>query len=163
MVEDHTFRLDLYHRLNAVELNIPPLRERRDDILPLATFFLNHFNEQNHTNKYLTASVLHLFANYSWPGNVRELQHVIEGAVALCPNDAITLDQLPMEFHILGQKALLTSASHADGLTLKQAVEQLETQMIETALQSSSSAAEAAEKLGIDASTLSKKRKRYGL
>ncbi|HJC65138.1 MAG TPA: sigma 54-interacting transcriptional regulator [Candidatus Enterocloster excrementigallinarum] len=163
MVNDHTFRLDLYHRLNAVELTIPPLRERRDDILPLATFFLNHFNDQNHTNKYLTSDVLHLFTNYSWPGNVRELQHVIEGAMALCPNDAITLDQLPMDFHVLGQKSLLASAAHTDGLTLKQAVEQLETQMIETALKNSSSAVQAAEKLGVDPSTLSKKRKRYGL
>ena len=163
MVNDHTFRLDLYHRLNAVELTIPPLRERRDDILPLATFFLNHFNDQNHTNKYLTSDVLHLFTNYSWPGNVRELQHVIEGAMALCPNDAITLDQLPMDFHVLGQKSLLASAAHTDGLTLKQAVEQLETQMIEIALKNSSSAVQAAEKLGVDPSTLSKKRKRYGL
>ena len=163
MVSDHTFRLDLYHRLTAVELTIPPLRERRDEVLPLATFFLNRFNQQNHTDKYLTANVLQAFTSYSWPGNVRELQHLIESLVVLCPDAAITADQLPAEFQADRQQALIASASRSEGLSLKQAVAQLEIQLIEAALKNSASAAEAAQRLGIDASTLSKKRKRYGL
>ncbi len=163
MVNNHEFRLDLYHRLNAVELTLPPLRERKDDIRPLATFFLNHFNQQNHTDKYLTANVLQIFTNYSWPGNVRELQHVIEGLVALCPNAAITVDQLPGQLRSSLPKALLDSSSHTEGLSLKQVVEMVEMQMIDSALKNSPSAAAAAQRLGIDASTLSKKRKRYGL
>ena len=163
MVSDHTFRLDLYHRLTAVELTIPPLRERRDEILPLATFFLHRFNQQNHTDKYLTANVLQTFTSYSWPGNVRELQHLIESLVVLCPDAAITADQLPAEFQADRQQALIASASRSEGLSLKQAVAQLEIQLIEAALKNSASAAEAAQRLGIDASTLSKKRKRYGL
>lgn len=163
MVNDHTFRLDLYHRLNAVELTLPPLRKRRDDILPLTTFFLNQFNQQNHTDKYLTANVLKLFENYSWTGNVRELQHVIESLVVLCPTPAITLDQLPVELQDLSPRFLLASASHADGMSLKQAVAQMEMEMIKNALKISPSAAAAAKRLGLDSSTLSKKRKRYGL
>ena len=111
----------------------------------------------------MTANVLQAFTSYSWPGNVRELQHLIESLVVLCPDAAITADQLPAEFQADRQQALIASASRSEGLSLKQAVAQLEIQLIEAALKNSASAAEAAQRLGIDASTLSKKRKRYGL
>lgn len=163
MVENHEFRLDLYYRLNAIELSIPPLRERPDDIPLLATFFLNRFNEQNGTSKYLTSDVLHMFYKYSWPGNTRELQHVIESLVVLCPTKAITVDQLPPEFPLSAQTNALEIGSGTVELTLKQSVELFETRMIREALESCPTAALAAEKLGIDASTLSKKRKRYGI
>ena len=107
--------------------------------------------------------MLQIFTNYSWPGNVRELQHVIEGLVALCPNAAITVDQLPDQLRSSLPKVLLDSSSHTDGLSLKQVVEMVEMHMIDAALKNSPSAAAAAQRLGIDASTLSKKRKRYGL
>lgn len=163
MVDDHEFRLDLYYRLNAVELQLPPLRERPEDVPLLATFFLNRYNDQNHTNKFLTADVSRKLLKYQWPGNVRELQHVIESLVVLCPTDAITTDQLPPEFQDMAADIGLSDNAALNGLSLKQAVEKLETHLIKKALEDSSSAAEAAGKLGIDASTLSKKRKRYGL
>ena len=163
MVENHQFRLDLYYRLNAIELTLPPLRNRPEDIPLLATFFLNRYNKQNNTNKYFTGDVIQLFYKYSWPGNVRELQHMIESLVVLCPTDAITPDQLPEEFHKFLKGLPIPGKADMEGMTLKQSVELLETHLIKEALKNCESAAQAAAKLGIDASTLSKKRKRYGL
>lgn len=163
MVENHQFHLDLYYRLNAIELTLPPLRQRPEDIPLLATFFLNRYNKQNHTNKYFTGDVIQLFYKYSWPGNVRELQHMIESLVVLCPTDAITPDQLPAEFQEFLKGLPIPGKADMEGMTLKQSVELLETHLIKEALENSESAAQAAAKLGIDASTLSKKRKRYGL
>lgn len=163
MVENHQFRLDLYYRLNAIELTLPPLRNRPEDIPLLATFFLNRYNKQNNTNKYFTGDVIQLFYKYSWPGNVREMQHMIESLVVLCPTDAITPDQLPEEFHKFLKGLPIPGKADMEGMTLKQYVELLETHLIKEALKNCESAAQAAAKLGIDASTLSKKRKRYGL
>ncbi len=163
MVKNHEFRLDLYYRLNTVELTIPPLRERHDDIPLLATHFLDHYNEVNNTKKFFSSDVLRRFYKYPWPGNVRELQHVIESLVVLCPSQTITADQLPEEFQILEFADPISSPSRFDGLTLKQSLDLLESHLIKKALEHTSSAAEAAKELGIDASTLSKKRKHYGL
>lgn len=163
MVENQQFRLDLYYRLNAIELTLPPLRKRPEDIPPLTTFFLNRYNTQNHTSKYLTNEVIQLFYKYSWPGNVRELQHIIESLVVLCPTDAITADQLPEEFLCMAESTAISKAAGPEGMTLKQSVELLEARLIKDALNNSKSAAQAAKRLGIDASTLSKKRKRYGI
>lgn len=162
MVNDHEFRLDLYYRLNTIELNLPPLRERPTDIAPLATWFLNHYNQQNQCQKYLTGEVLRLFSQYDWPGNVRELQHLIESLVVLTPNNAISPDDLPPELTSSIQNAS-SSLPNIEDMTLKEAGEMLERTMIQSALKNSASAAEAAKKLGIDSSTLSKKRKRYEL
>ncbi|MDO4268236.1 MAG: sigma 54-interacting transcriptional regulator [Eubacteriales bacterium] len=162
MVKDHEFRLDLYYRLNTIELNLPPLRNRPADISPLATLFLNHYNQENRCKKYLSSDVLRLFSLYDWPGNVRELQHTIESLVVLCPSETITADQLPGEFASCAGRSL-TSYSELESMTLKDSVELLEKKLIGRALETSPNAAQAAKKLGIDSSTLSKKRKRYGL
>lgn len=161
MVKNHEFRLDLYYRLNTIELNLPPLRQRPSDIPPLATWFMNYYNKQNHCQKYLTSDILRHFARYSWPGNVRELQHTIESLVVLCPSDAITSDQLPEE--ICGPKKGPASLLDLEEMTLRESVELLETRLIKSALDTCENAAMAAKKLGIDPSTLSKKRKRYGI
>lgn len=161
MVHDHEFRLDLYYRLNTIELNLPPLRERPSDITPLATWFLNHYNHQNHCNKYLTSDVLKRFNQYPWPGNVRELQHTIESLVVLSTTEAITPEELPSEFSFYNTADSFSSLEELEKLPLKDAVETLEIRLIQAALDNSSSAAEAAKNLGIDPSTLSKKRKKY--
>ena len=163
MVHDHEFRLDLYYRLNTIELNLPPLRERPSDITPLATWFLNHYNHQNHCNKYLTSDVLKRFNQYPWPGNVRELQHTIESLVVLSTTEAITPEELPSEFSFYNTADSFSSLEELEKLPLKDAVETLEIRLIQAALDNSSSAAEAAKNLGIDPSTLSKKRKKYGI
>lgn len=84
MVERNLFRRDLYHRLNVVSIEIPPLREREDDVVLLANHFIEEFNKQfNKSVKKLDKDVQHLLKGYSWPGNVRELRNIIERAVLL--------------------------------------------------------------------------------
>lgn len=159
MVKNHEFRLDLYYRLNTIELSVPPLRERPADIPRLATYFLEQFNRKNESQKYFSSEIIRIFYKYAWPGNVRELQHTVESLVALCPDRTITADQLPPD--LLSETTDLPA--DAGGFTLKEAVENLESRLIREALARCKTAALAAEELGIDASTLSKKRKRYGI
>ena len=99
MVADGLFREDLYYRLNVISLPVPPLRERREDILPMAEFFLKRFSERMERPQLgiceATRSVL---LSYDYPGNVRELEHGIERAVALCPGSCISPADLPEQF-----------------------------------------------------------------
>ncbi|MBN2508315.1 MAG: sigma-54-dependent Fis family transcriptional regulator, partial [Verrucomicrobia bacterium] len=91
-VKDGAFREDLYYRLNVVELNIPPLRERPDDILPLATHFISVFTQGR---ARFSPSVADCLARYPWPGNVRELRNAMERAALLCRGEMILPDHLP--------------------------------------------------------------------
>jgi DNA-binding NtrC family response regulator len=95
-VQAGRFRQDLYYRLNVITIDIPPLRERAEDIPLLAVFFLNKYSELNNKNiTGFSAEVQQILNHYSWPGNVRELENVIERAVSLCQTQTITLSDLP--------------------------------------------------------------------
>jgi Nif-specific regulatory protein len=92
------FRQDLYYRLKVVALRLPPLRERREDIHTLATHFLSRFaGEAGRSPPCLDALVVERFQEYAWPGNVRELANVLERALVLGSEDALTIDDLPEE------------------------------------------------------------------
>lgn len=78
MVAEHTFREDLYWRLNVVPLYVPPLAERREDILPLANYYLKRYNEKYRTNKYFSPAVMDILFDYAFPGNVRQLKNLVE-------------------------------------------------------------------------------------
>ncbi len=98
-VKSGSFREDLYYRLKVVELSIPPLRERKEDIPLLVNYFLHYFN--NRFNKNISAvsdDVQKIFMDYSWPGNVRELEHTLEHAFVITRQSTITVDQLPRNF-----------------------------------------------------------------
>ncbi len=95
-VEEGTFREDLYYRLNVFPIYLPPLRERRTDILLLAEYFLQKFNEENGKNiRRISTPAIDLLIQYHWPGNVRELQNCIERAVLICDEDTIKSYHLP--------------------------------------------------------------------
>ena len=97
-VRHKKFREDLYHRLKVVELAIPPLRERREDIPLLVDHFIKVFNKKlNKDIKSVSADVLKVLMDYKWPGNIRELQHALEHAFVVCKNPYITVDNLPSE------------------------------------------------------------------
>lgn len=99
LVEEGHFRLDLYYRLNVINLTIPPLRERGEDVLLLARYFLQRFAEQLGLREItMDPEVEELFLQYQWPGNVRELQNVIEQAVHLLEDDILLPEHLPEEF-----------------------------------------------------------------
>ena len=95
-IKSGRFREDLYYRLNVVRLEVPPLRERKDDIALLSTHFLNLFNEENRKNiTGFTAPASKALYSYDWPGNIRELRNCIESAVVLARTDVIDLSDLP--------------------------------------------------------------------
>jgi DNA-binding NtrC family response regulator len=95
-VEAGRFRRDLFYRLNVISIEIPPLRERREDIPLLANYFLNKYGELNNKRIHgFSPDVQRVLAGYHWPGNVRELENVIERAVSLCPTETIEPSDLP--------------------------------------------------------------------
>lgn len=98
-IEANTFREDLYHRLSVVKLNLPPLREKHEDIPILVNHFLKKFNTKFGKNiKAVSDDVQRLFMNYRWPGNVRELQNKLEHAFIVCRQSIITVDDMPFNF-----------------------------------------------------------------
>nr|NJM03152.1 sigma-54-dependent Fis family transcriptional regulator [Desulfobacula sp.] len=95
-VEEKKFNRELYHRLNAISISVPPLRERRDDIFPLCSYFLTQLNKEFEKNiESISDEVNSVFMEYSFPGNVRELRHIIERAVILADTTTIELTHLP--------------------------------------------------------------------
>ncbi len=154
-VKQRKFRQDLFYRLNVLQIQVPPLRERRDDILPLAHHFLKKFQQEvAKPVKGFNESVLALFLDYSWPGNVRELENAVERAVILAQSDQITLSDLPSTL----------ASSREDYSTLEKALdrqlslEQLEQEYIARILeQAGGNKYQAAQILGIDRKTLYRK------
>jgi two-component system response regulator AtoC len=145
MVERGTFRLDLYHRLNSVVLKVPTLRERREEIVPLAEHFIERFGASDAPLRLSHAACTRLLA-YHWPGNVRELRNVVERAVALCDGSVICEQDLPEHVCQVSQErpAQLPSASSLPRTTaiepgtigLREALRQQEIALIEAALRS---------------------------
>jgi len=100
LVEEGKFREELYYRLNVLELFIPPLRERRDDIPPLCSYFIQKFTKEfEKAVEYISEEVISTFMSYDFPGNVRELEHIIERAVILADGNTVELKHLPGRFH----------------------------------------------------------------
>jgi len=158
MVEEGSFRKDLYYRINVIPINIPPLRERKEDIIPLACYFLEQFSKKYNKKKSLSPDVCDVFFKYPWPGNVRELQNVIERLVIILDKDKIYPEDLP---HTILNK-VETTYNYLN-LPLKEARKKLEIKLIKQSLKQSRSIREAAKKLGINHSTLIKKMKLYNL
>jgi two-component system, NtrC family, response regulator HydG len=160
MVRQGTFRDDLYYRLNVGAIHLPPLRQRTDDIEPLAHHFLGLFNEK--LGRHVTGAspqVLEIFSRYPWPGNVRELANVIERALVVCKGNVIVPECLPP--HLFETRtALPGEAPEMPDLTLQAA----EREQILRALQASGGKrVEAARRLGLSRRTLYRKLSRYGI
>ncbi|MFB3903868.1 MAG: sigma-54-dependent transcriptional regulator [Acidobacteriota bacterium] len=136
-IEEGRFREDLYYRLAVIPINIPPLRERRADILPLVRHFLQKYNRKLDRNiKGITEEALHCLEEYRWPGNVRELENVIERAVTLETAEFMQKKHLP-EHVLRGGRVPHTSVplfSAEEGLDLESFLKDVEKQAIEHAL-----------------------------
>ena len=106
MIQEGRFREDLYYRLSVIVLKLPPLRERPEDIVPIAGQFIRRFNTIYGKRVLgLADSVAHVLQQHSWPGNVRELKNIIERAVIFCDGDTIELGDLPEQYHIVGKSS----------------------------------------------------------
>ena len=129
------FREDLYYRLNVVEIRVPALRERREDVLPLADHFLRRFAaEHSRAVPRLSADAKRRLSEYWFPGNVRELENLIERAVALSSGDEVTVDALPAILRGSGAHALSPGGPLPAGFSLEEYVAQIERELIDRAL-----------------------------
>ncbi|MDQ7092594.1 sigma 54-interacting transcriptional regulator [Desulfosporosinus sp. PR] len=160
MVAEGKFREDLYYRLNVVPVTIPPLRERKEDILPLLFHFLDKFNKKYKLNKRYSSPAINLMVSYSWPGNVRELENLTERLVVTSPGEEICQEQLPEE---LKRELELTEVVGCESINLKKATESLEKRLLQQALERFGSTRKAAAALGVAQPTVVRKAKKYGL
>lgn len=151
MVEEGSFRKDLYYRLNVVSIDLPPLRDRKGDIGILACHFLKQYSAQNNTNiKRISSEVLKLLENYDWPGNVRELENIIERATLFETSQEITRDSLPSNL----MKHPMLSETKSFSKDIK-SLEQLSRNHIMKVLKlTKGNKTQASKLLGIDRSTL---------
>ena len=154
MVEKAEFRQDLLFRINTIHINIPPLRNRKEDIIPLAEMFLKRYSEKyKKDNVIISATAEEKMLSHRWDGNIRELQHTIEKAVIMCDDNVINPEHL-------GLYQSVSSSSYDDGSTL----EDVERRTIAEAINSNNgNLSLVAQKLGITRQTLYNKIKRYGL
>ena len=161
-VKKGEFREDLYYRLNVIHVELPPLRDRREDIEPLANYFLGKYvKETGKKISQIAPKALASLIGYDWPGNVRELQNAIERAVVLCRNDVITPRELPRD--VVGDSEICLTLPQQGG-NLTEILEDLERQLIiQTLRQQGASQTKAADILGIARTTLRYKMEKYGL
>jgi Nif-specific regulatory protein len=158
-VEDESFRGDLYYRLNVFPIYLPPLRERKTDILLLADYFLEKYAKENHKNiKRLSTPAIDMLMEYHWPGNVRELENCIERAVLLCEEGVIHSYHLPPTLQTGKESGTVPALSLAD------AVASLEKEMIIDALKNTrGNITMAAEILKTTVRKFAYKAQRYGV
>ncbi len=159
LIQEDTFREDLYYRLNIVPIQIPALRQRREDIPLLVEHFLNHFCQRHHRPcKQITAQTMQLMAAANWPGNVRQLRNVIERLVVTVNDDLITADKLPPDL------CSVAAVTETGIRALAEVTEEAEKQAINAALAALDFHREqTARALGISVRTLHYKMSRYGL
>jgi two-component system response regulator HydG len=148
------FREDLYFRVNTVAIDLPPLRERREDIPLLAEAFLREFAaDRRREIEGFSDEAIDMLEMYPWPGNVRELRNVVERAVLFCRGQSVTVDELPPQ--IRGGAPVTSIGESPKVVAMHEAVERAEAEAIQSALSATQGRrAEAAELLGISRKTL---------
>ncbi|MBU3144435.1 sigma-54-dependent Fis family transcriptional regulator [Clostridium sp. CF012] len=159
-IKNGTFREDLYYRLNVIPIEIPPLRERKADIAMLAYKFLEKFTEKYNKNKEFEITAIDALEYYTWPGNIRELENTVERLVIIRDEAIITRSDVVT---ILGTDKFPYDAIENENITLKDAVNIVEKNIIEKALKKYKSSHKAAKVLGITQTTVLRKAKALGI
>ena len=173
-VKTGTFREDLYYRLSVVPIELPSLRQRPEDILPLTKHFIKKYNQENHReiSEQISPEVLSLLENYYYPGNVRELENIIERAVVIAATDEITVECLRPEVQdpslafemIKRTEGMSSEIDIARGVNFYDEVKRFEIDLIRRALeQTGGHQSRAARLLGLNATTLNSKIKTYNI
>lgn len=157
-IRNGNFREDLYYRLNILPLELPPLRDRSEDIPFLVGRFLEEFDEKYKKITLIEADAMQLLRHYDWPGNIRELRNMMERLVILGKDGRITCSEIQK---VLGVTGICVSTDQKEKYTLKEAVEQFEKQMIQNAILKEGNKKKASEALGCERTTFLKKCKRY--
>ncbi len=171
-VKENKLREDLFYRLSVVQIDIPPLRERTDDLFFLTSHFINKFNhEMNKEIIDIDEEVEKIFKNYNWPGNIRELKNVIEGAFNIVSSRFIQKKDLPSYItqnndEITGYKELTCSSSYDNmriGFSLEKALLEYEKEIIEKAIANTKSLSDAAKLLNISKQSLNYKLSKFNI
>jgi len=164
-VQEGRFREDLYYRLHVISIQLPPLRERKDDIPLLVHHFLQKYAEENGRPVLEIASeTLDLLMDYDWPGNVRELENVIERGVVLTPGRVLGPEMIPEQVRRAPRAIMPSVVLPAEGISLKDVTAAYERQWIESALEAAGGVQKrAAELLHIKPTTLNEMIKRYDI
>lgn len=155
LIKKDLFREDLYYRLSTVEIEIPALKERKKEIPHFIDYFCNMFNERYNKNIHFDDEAVEMLRNHDWNGNIRELKHVVEKLVLLSVSETISTDFIRSECRAV------FSCTLDEEKPLKDMLDEYEKKLIEAALQSSRTLADTAKSLGIDLSTLTRKRQKY--
>ena len=154
------FREDLYYRLNVVPINVPPLRERYEDILPLIQSILDSANKKLNDIKTIDPAALTLLMKYSWPGNVREVQNIIERLVITTRGNVIMTENIPS---FIQTSVVSISISNAEDFTLKEVLEKSEKEMLQFSYNKHKSTRKMAKALQVSQPTIVRKLHKYGI
>jgi len=163
LVEEKKFRNDLYYRLNVVNFVIPPLRHRKEDIIPLSQEFIEYYNNKYSKNTFFSADCLEKFIAYDWPGNIREMKNIIERLVLISDTPCITKNLFKDQL-IIGENEMsykYGNVYETTTKTLKDRLEEFEKDEILKTLANSETLKIAAATLDIDISTLVRKKQKY--
>jgi transcriptional regulator with GAF, ATPase, and Fis domain len=169
LVSDGTFREDLFYRLNVIPIQLPPLRERSEDIPMLVDhFFKRYFRARGKDPKPVSPAVLEAFRRYPWPGNVRELENACERIAQTCICDSVMAGCVPatvfFQKSAISQTPIATDPEHTSGVSLDDRIREVETNLIEWALKASDgNKSRAAVLLRVKRSTLGDRIKKLGL
>ena len=155
-IKQGEFREDLYYRLSVIDINIPPLRERRDDIIPLILNFIESFNAQYQRELTMSSGALMLMESYDWPGNIRQVENFIERLVVTFKEKTVEADDLPKEFQN-GQKKNLNLNNHS----LSNMLEEYEKEIFVNALEKYKTSVAIGRALGISQTTAARKLRKY--
>lgn len=162
LVEAGQFREDLYYRLNIVDIYIPSLRERKEEIPVLVEKFLERYRKKYERNFQVNKELLNQLMQYNWPGNVRELENAIERAVVLCRGELLTIEDFPKEIRDFMNDDQIVAIEETDNMTLPEVLSSIEKKYILKALDESlGQPSKAAKKLGISRQSLLYKMKKY--
>jgi len=163
MVEEKTFRLDLYYRLNVIPLHIPALRDRRDCIVPMIHHFIERFGVKNGRPKRLTRAALDALLVYPFPGNVRELINICERLVVMSETELIDLQDLPGHIFKRSEEAAGEMTGWPPEMRLDQVLESVERALLHDSFREYGNQYLMADALGVNQSTIARKLKKYGI
>jgi two-component system NtrC family response regulator len=163
LIKEDKFREDLFYRINVVSIFIPPLKDRREDIVPLIEYFISKFiNETNKGNLDISKEAMDILLKYSYPGNIRELENIIHHSVVMTRGDVITTDDLPLNLKDTVDENLFLESGNSNSLSAQ--VEQLEKKLVNEALKNTGgNQSQASKILGISERNLRYRLEKWGM
>lgn len=165
-VKEGTFRSDLYYRLRVAVLTIPPLRDRKEDILPLANYFFTKFNTKYRKKMALSAEAIPIFLSYKWPGNVREMENFIQSLVVTREKEVIDITDLPNNMLHEDNSSgimLMPNKLSIENKPLHEIMDSIEKEILKKSLEVHGSISEVADNFKVNRSTIFRKLKKYSL